>query len=368
MRIICTQENLIKGLNVVSRLAGKNISLPILNNILIKTEGGLIKLISTNLDIGIKTTLRGKVESEGEITVGAKIFTEYVALLTGGNVEISVDNNNILIKTENQQTTIKGQGTDDFPVIPWLESGNEIELGSETLKEGLSQVINSASYNNVRPEFSGILMVVNKDNLVLAATDSYRLAEKNIKIVKNNLNQEKAYKIAPLKALQEVIRICGDGEEPVKIKFGESQIVFGFKETTIMSRLIEGNYPDYKEIIPNGWKTRVVAEKSALTTQIKTASLFSRAGINDVLLEFNKNNNIIISAANAQCGENKSTVEAIIEGENNSAVFNYKYFLEGLQNINQKKIVIEVNSSDLPVILRPENDNNYLYLIMPIRR
>src|SRR3990172_1855339 len=172
MRIICTQENLIKGLNVVSRLAGKNISLPILNNILIKTEGGLIKLISTNLDIGIKTTLRGKVESEGEITVGAKIFTEYVALLTGGNVEISVDNNNILIKT-------KDQGTDDFPVIPWLESGNEIELGSETLKEGLSQVINSASYNNVRPEFSGILMVVNKDNLVLAATDSYRLAEKN---------------------------------------------------------------------------------------------------------------------------------------------------------------------------------------------
>lgn len=135
-----------------------------------------------------------------------------------------------------------------------------------------------------------------------------------------------------------------------------------------MSRLIEGNYPDYKEIIPSGWKTRVVTEKSVLITQIKTASLFSRAGINDVLLEFNKDNKIIISAANAQYGENKSTIESTIEGENNSAVFNYKYLLDGLQNINQKKVVIEVNSPDMPVILRPENSNDYLYLIMPIRR
>lgn len=368
MRIICTQENLIKGLGAVSHIAGKNISLPILNNILIKTEGGLIKLISTNLDIGIKTTLRGKVESEGEITVGAKIFTEYATLLTSGNVEMSVDDNNVLIKTENQQTTIRGQGTDDFPVIPWIDSENEIEVGAEILKEGLNQVINSASYEDVRPEFSGVLMVVDKESLVLAATDSYRLAEKNIKIIKNNLNQEKAYKIVPLKALQEVVRLCGDGEEAVKIKFGESQIVFIFQETIIMSRLIEGNYPDYKEIIPSGWKTRVVTEKSVLITQIKTASLFSRAGINDVLLEFNKDNKIIISAANAQYGENKSTIEAMIEGENNSAVFNYKYLLDGLQNINQKKVVIEVNSPDMPVILRPENSNDYLYLIMPIRR
>ncbi|HRY63092.1 MAG TPA: DNA polymerase III subunit beta [Patescibacteria group bacterium] len=368
MKITCTQENLIKGLNIVAHIAGKNISLPILNNILIKVEDGVIKLMSTNLDIGIKTTIRGKIEKGGETTVGAKILTDYVALLAGGNVTMEIVDNNLLIKTENQETSIRCQGAEEYPVIPWIEATSGVSLEAKILKEVLGQVINSASYEDIRPELSGVLMAAEKDTLVMAATDSYRLAEKKIKITKNNLNQEKAYKIIPLRVLQEVLRVCGEGEERVEINFSDSQVVFNFQETTIMSRLIEGNYPDYKEIIPKEWKTRVVVDKTGLISQVKVASLFSRAGINDVFLEFNKDNKIIISAANVQYGENKSKIEATVEGENNSAVFNYKYLLDGLQNINHKKIVIEVNSADMPVILRPEGGDDYLYLIMPIRR
>jgi DNA polymerase-3 subunit beta len=308
------------------------------------------------------------VEAEGEITVGAKILTDYIALLPSGNVEIEVKENNLLVKTENQDTIIHCQGAEDYPVIPWIDTASGINIEAKTLKEGLGQVINSASYEDIRPELSGILMIVEKDNLVMAATDSYRLAEKRIKIIKNNLEQERAYKIVPLRVLQEVLRVCGDGEEKVEINFSDSQVVFNFQETTIMSRLIEGNYPDYKEIIPKEWKTRIVVDKNGLISQVKVASLFSKTGINDVLLEFNKGKNIIISAANIQYGENKSKIETPVEGENNSVIFNYKYLLDGLQNINQKKLIMEVNSADMPVTLRPEEDKDYLYLIMPIRR
>ncbi|NMC51379.1 DNA polymerase III subunit beta [Candidatus Kuenenbacteria bacterium] len=368
MKITCTQENLIKGLSAVSHIVGKNVSLPILNNILIKAEGGIIRLMSTNLDIGIKTNVRGKVDNEGEITVGSKILTDYIALVKDGTVDVEVKDNNLIIMTENQETTIKCQGAEDYPVIPWVEPEGGIIIEAKTLKESLGQVINSASYDDIRPELSGILMVVDGEEMVLAATDSYRLAEKKAKLTKNELVQKKAYKIIPLRVLQEVLRICGEGNEPVEINFDESQVVFNLQDTTIMSRLIEGNYPDYKEIIPKEYKTRAVVEKNSLISQVKVASLFSRAGINDILIEFNQNKDLIISANNIQNGENKSTLKAEVGGENNSVVFNYKYLLDGLQNINSKKVVIEVNSSDMPVILKPEEDNSYLYLIMPIRR
>lgn len=367
MKIICTQENLIKGLGIVSHIAGKNISLPILNNILIKTEEGMVRLMSTNLDIGIKTAIRGKIEEEGEVTVGSKILTDYIALVPGGNITIEESDDKLLIKTENQETILNYQSAEEYPVIPWVNTDGGLVVEAVVFREALGQVINSASYEDIRPELSGVLMVINKEELIMAATDSYRLAEKKIKIKKNNLGQEMAYKIVPLRALQEVLRVCGDGEKELKIGFSDNQAIFDFGETVIMSRLIEGNYPEYKEIIPNGWKTRVLIEKNNLISQVKAASLFSRAGINDVLMDFNKNN-LVVSAANSQYGENKSKIEATIEGENNSVVFNYKYLLDGLQNISQKKVLMEVNSADMPVILRPETGDDYLYLVMPIRR
>ncbi len=274
MKIICTQENLIKGLGAVTHIAGKNVSLPILNNILIKTENGAIKLMSTNLDIGVKTTIRGSIEKQGEITVGAKILNDYIALLSGGNITIEDLENSLSIKTENQETTIRSQSAEEYPVIPWVSAEQGLALMAGALKEALGQVINSASYDDIRPELSGVLMVVDKKGLTLAATDSYRLAEKTIKISKNNLEQEKAYKIVPLRALQEVLRVCGDGEELVEINFNDSQVVFNLGETVIMSRLIEGNYPDYKEIIPKEYKTKVVIDRAGLISQVRWRACF----------------------------------------------------------------------------------------------
>ena len=370
MKIICTQENLTKGLGIVSHIAGKNISLPILNNILLKSQNGALTLISTNLDIGIKTIVRGKLEKEGELTVQAKLLTDYISLLPPGNIELIKEGSNLLIKANRQETVIRGQEAEEYPIVPEIGGVKGFNIGATIFKDALSQVIFSASYEDIRPELSGVFLNIKDTDLVLVATDSYRLAEKKIKIEKEAKNINAASKIIPLRVLHEMIRILDDGHQNIEVGFSDNQAFFKLKETLVMSRLIEGNYPDYKEIIPKEYKTKVVCDRNDLIKIIKTASLFSKTGINDVLLEFNKSGkNITISSTNVQLGENKASLPAEIEGENNNVVvFNYKYLLDGLQNMPGKKAIIELTSGDAPVILKPEQDKDYLYLIMPIRK
>ncbi|OGG87577.1 DNA polymerase III subunit beta [Candidatus Kuenenbacteria bacterium RIFCSPHIGHO2_02_FULL_39_13] len=369
MKVICTQENLAKGLNITSHIAGKNITLPILNNILIKIEQGKFSLISTNLDIGIKTLVRGKVEETGEITVPARLFSEYIALVSAGNIALTKKDNNLIISAGEQQTVIKGQEADEYPIVPDIEGVEYFSLESKEFKEILGQVIFCASYDDVRPELSGVLFLSQDDKLVFVATDSYRLAEKVISLGKENEKVGQIKKIVPLMVLQEILRVLNDDQAKVEIGFNENQIIFKFDETIVISRLIEGNYPDYKEIIPGEHRTRAMVDRNNLIKIIRTASLFSKKGINDILLDFNsQERKLEVSAANIQLGENKATIGIESEGENNSVVFNYKYLLDGLQNMPSKKIIFEISSSDSPVILKAEGVKDYLYLIMPIRK
>ncbi|PIR05891.1 DNA polymerase III subunit beta [Candidatus Kuenenbacteria bacterium CG11_big_fil_rev_8_21_14_0_20_37_9] len=366
MKVICTQENLKKGLWIVSNIAGKNVSLPILNNILIRAENGMLVFISTNLEIGIKTIVRGKIEKTGSLAVQARLLNDYVGLLDNKNLELIKKENNLLIKNESQETIIIGQEADEYPIIPEIEDKEGVMIKNKELKEALSQVVFSASYNDTRPELSGVLFIFDGETIRFVATDSYRLAEKVIKLPQKN-KKDVIFKIIPLRVLQEIMRILEE-EGETKIYFSENQVVFRKAETVIISRLIEGNYPDYKQIIPETYLTKAEVERMEFIKLIKTASLFSRAGINDVLLEFDKTGKINISAANTQSGENKSIINTDIKGEKNSIVFNYKYLLDGLLNISSKRVFIEVTSADTPAILRPSQDDSYLYLIMPIRR
>jgi DNA polymerase III subunit beta len=368
MKIECTQENLIKGLNIVSHIAGKNVSLPILNNVLLKAEKGKFKMISTNLDIGIKTIVRGKIEVEGELTVQARLLTDYISLLQQGNVVLEKKETSLFIKAGQQETVIKGQDAEDFPIVPEPEGENGFKLKAKDFKDFLTQVIFSASYDDVRPEFTGVLFNNEEDVLYLVATDSYRLSEKKIEAGADLKKIGKIRKIVPLRVLQEVLRIIDEKTEEIEILFNENQVVFKLDEILIISRLIEGNYPEYREIIPAEHKTKVFCDRNELIKNIKAVSLFSKTGINDIFLEFNKDQEVKISAANNQTGESKSSLKIELQGENNSVIFNYKYLLDGLQNIETKRIVFEINSSDAPVLLKQEGKEGYLYLIMPIRK
>ncbi len=364
MRVICTQENLKKGLGIVSNIAGKNVSLPILNNILIRAKEGRLVLISTNLDTGIKAVVRGKIEADGEITVAAKLFNEYVSLLDNKKLELETKENDLIIKDDKQETVIRGQAAEEYPIVPDVEGGEGVIIGSAELKAALSSVVFSASYDDTRPELSGVLFVFGDKNVRFVATDSYRLAEKGIS-VKSSQFKDGGTKIIPLRALQEVVRILEESGD-VKLFFSDNQVVFKMDSVTIISRLIEGNYPDYKQIIPESYKTKAEIERNEFIKVVKAASLFSKAGINDILININKK--IEVSSANVNLGESRSSMEAQVSGDKNSIVFNYKYLLDGLQNITTRKINLEVTSSDTPAVMRPVGDDDYLYLIMPIRQ
>ena len=383
MKLVSLQENLKQGLFMVSNIAGKNINLPILNNALIKTKDGNIKLITTNLEIGISHTVRGKIEKEGNFTVDSKIFFDCVNLLPNKKINVEQKNNDLLINCENYKTKIKGQSAEEYPLIPEVDKKIYYSAQVDDFKKALSQIIFAVSTSESRMELSGVLFCFTGDSLTMAATDSYRLAEKGVKI-KTNGNEDRKI-IVPAKTLQELNRIlsagtdAGDvGKETVEIKFylSENQILFIYGSTELVSRLIDGQYPDYKQIIPTNIKTNIIIDRAELVRAVKVTSLFSKTGINDINLDFpSGKNQVVVSAVSGQTGENITELDAKVSGNDNSIVINYRYFLDGLNNIDGEAIKIEMVDANTPCILRPvsseENkgkDDGYLYIIMPIKQ
>jgi len=381
MKLSTLQENIKQGVFSVGHVAGKNINLPILNNILIEAREGNIRLSATNLEIAVVNRVRGKIEAEGIITVDAKIITDYISILPNKKVDIEVKENKISIKCDNYKTKIAGQSAEDFPLIPQVEKDEEIIINAEEFKKGVAQVIFAVSTNETRLELTGILFDFIDGHLIMAATDSYRLAEKKIKIKKNSKNKEakKSNKIiVPAKTLQELLRVIStvkdaeaiEGEiSDVKLYISDSQILFTYGTIELVSRLIEGQYPDYKQIIPATSQTQGLVNKNELVRAVKASSIFSRTGINDINIDLpGAKNQIIISSASGQTGENITELDAKVQGADNGAVVNYKYLLDGLNNIDDENVRLEIIDSNTPCVLKPEKEDGYVYIIMPIKQ
>ncbi|MFH1233685.1 MAG: DNA polymerase III subunit beta [Patescibacteria group bacterium] len=381
MKIFSLQENLKQGLFIVGHIAGKNVNLPILNNIMIKVSEGNIKMLATNLEIGIITTVRGKVEEEGSFTADSKIISECVNLLPNKKVGIELKDNNLLIDSDNYQVKIKGQSAEDFPLIPEVNKENYYSAQIEEFKKAVSQVVFAVSLSESKPELSGVAFSFNNNTLVLAATDSYRLAEKKIKIKNNNNkenNNEERKIIVPTKTLQELSRILSgvqtdlvdEADKEIKFYISDNQILFTYGLTELISRLIEGQYPDYQQIIPVMSKTQAIINRAELIRATKLASLFSKTDINDINLDFPKEKNqLVISAVSGQTGENVTNLEAKVSGEDNGIVVNCRYLLDGLSNIEGEMVKLEIVDNNTPCVVRAEkNADDYLYIIMPIKQ
>ncbi len=384
MKISCTQENLNQGLFFVSHIASKNTALPILNNVLIQSTEGMIKLSATNLEIGINCVIRGKIEEKGEFTVQSKLLADYVNLLPKQQIDLKIlnnlkdDQNQILeVKCKNYSTKIKGQPATDFPLIPQIERKNAYILDCQNFRQAINQVIFAVSISENRPEINGILFDFNGKNLVMAATDSYRLAEKRIELSKKSISVPQKV-IVPSRTLQELQRILGSFKDPasisdienIEIYLAENQILFTLGNVEIISRLVEGQYPDYQQIIPKESNTQAILGINDLIKATKTASLFARSGIYDVNLDFIvEKNELAVSSANNQLGENISQLACEISGKKNNIVVNYRYLLDGLQNIDSDQVEIKIIDSASPCIVKSGDKNsNYLYIIMPIKQ
>jgi len=369
MKFSCLQENLNKGLGIVGHLKGNNATLPILSNILIEAKKSGLILSATDLEVGIKTHIRCKVEKEGEFTVPAQVFGGFVSLLPNHLVEAELKTSSLALVCDGYQTKIKGLDATDFPVIPETKVDLRYALKTEDFKKALRQTLFSVNPAEMRAEISGLYFNFNKakvGELVLAATDSYRLAETSIKIQEGGAATE-IEAIVPLKTLQLVNAILSTGSKDMEIRVDDSQIIFSFEETEIVSKTISGNYPDYQQIIPKEFKTEAVCSADEFSKIIKSTSLFTRSGVNDINIKFlAEQGKIIVTSLNDQVGESVVEIKADIKGEDNEIVFNYRYLLDGLSALDGSEVAISIANSSTPAMVKNPTLKDYIYIVMPI--
>ncbi|MBD3248269.1 DNA polymerase III subunit beta [Candidatus Falkowbacteria bacterium] len=368
------KENLKLGLSIVSHIAGKNVNLPILSNVMMSVKKEGVKLIATNLEIGITHKIRGKVEEQDDFTIDSKVFSDYINLLPNKKVNLKKEGDDLKIECENYKTKIHTQSSEDFPLIPKIEKVNKITTKTKDLKKALSRVVFAVSNNESRVELSGVFFNFTADKLILAATDSYRLAESQVAIKQEKPNDNEQKVIVPARTIQELIRIISGGIEEggadqIDFYINESQILFIIDSTELISRLIEGQYPDYKQIIPQTGKTVSMVDKGDFSRAVKASSLFSKTGINDVNLDFpGGQNKVVVSSTSGNTGENITEIEADTKGMDNGIIVNYQYVLDGLNNMESDKIKIEVIDNNTPCVIKPEKGEGYLYIVMPIKQ
>jgi len=372
MKFISLQENLKKGLNIAGHVTSKNVNLPILNNILIKAAQGGIELISTNLEIGVNYKIGGRVEEEGEFTVDSRLITEYVNLLgSGEKVSVIQSEGDLGIECGNYKTKIKGESAKDFPLIPTIPEENGYTFIISDFKKALDSIVFAVSNSENRLELTGVLFSFYGSRLDLAATDSYRLAEKSLSIEGGEENSEEIKVIVPSKTVQELLRILNNFDnsekaDEIKIYLSENQILFTFDSVSLISRLINGHYPDYKQIIPTTSKTKALIKKTELIRAVKAAALFSKSGVNDIFLQFLKDK-VIVSAFSGASGESLIKVESEIEGDDNEITINHRYLLDGLNNIDSEFVRVVVLNDNSPCLLKADKEDQYLYIVMPIK-
>ncbi len=378
MKFICTQENLNKALNIVGKITNKNSTLPILNNVLLKTEKGRIKLSSTNLEIGINYFLGGKVEEDGEITVPTKLFANFVSNLPNGNVEIKLREDVLNIKCNGYKTNIKGLSAKDYPLAPKLEVRPIFKIKSSEFKKALAQVSPAISTSESRVEITGVFMnlaALDKNKITLVATDSYRLAEKTINLEKENVNKEfkdvlgnVSSVIIPRNTAQELVRNLDEAEELLEVTISESQILFTFGPANMISRLLDGKYPDYKQIIPDRFELKVIVNKNEITKGIRAASLFSNISNNSIefrLLSGSKNLEIV--AETSDLGNNNTKIEVGDISKDLNILYNHKFLIDGLNSLEGEEASFNINNEALPTVLTSADDKGFVYVIMPTR-
>ncbi|HNW55456.1 MAG TPA: DNA polymerase III subunit beta [bacterium] len=378
MKLTILQKNLHQGLATVSHVAGKNANMPILNNILLNIKDGLINLAATNLEIGITKQIRGKADKDGSITVDARVLSEYVALLPNEKVDIQLSDNNLKISCQNYQTTIKGQEAQDFPIIPQVDKKIAFDLTVGELKEALSQVLFAINPGDNRAELTGILFDIKDKKINLVATDSFRLAKSEIgfKLDSGKIGPDGLKIIIPFKTMQEVLRIISttaddltEGADQLKMYLSDNQILFVYQDVELVSRLIEGRYPDYEQVMPINFKTETIIERSDFMRAIKMASIFTSNATNAIDLAIDSvQQKITIEAVAGQVGSQQAEVPAKVDGQNNNIRLNYRYILDCLNVLPNGQIAFKMIDDIAACQINLPGNDEYQYIIVPLRK
>lgn len=363
MKLQVTQENLNRALNSVARVANSRGTLPILANVLIKTTKNRLSLSATNLDIAITHYIGAKVSEEGSITVPARLMQDFVGSLPEGVIKLDLQETKLHVTTDQYQSVVNGIIADDFPVMPAMNDGVSWKIGGSLLKKSLQQVVFAASSDETRPILTGVLIQTIEGQLKMAATDSYRLAEKQLGPQKQSVKL-----LIPASALHDLLRILGDIDGEVKVTHNEQQVLFQVDDIEFVTRLVEGAYPDYEKLIPKTFNTSARLKKADLINITKVSSLFARESAGSVTIEVDEaSKKLSIRSVASQLGENTATATASKVTGSGSITLNSRYLLDALAVMVGEEIAFGFNGKLEPTLLQDPGNSDYRHVIMPLK-
>ena len=369
MKLSVMQENLARGLQVVSRAVSSRSTLPVLANVLLRTEDAGLKLTATNLEIGITYWVPGKIETDGSLTVPARLITDVVnALPPGERVDLESDGAATLdLRSGRQRAHLRGIDADEFPVIPSAGERPTTRISQRALKQALSEVVFAAASDEARPILTGVLTRFEGDRLTLAAADNYRIAVKTLATLDP---VEETSIVVPARSYHELERVLADTDDPVDVILAPSknQIVFHLEGIDLVSRLIDGQFPNYQQVLPTAHTTRAVVDREELLKAVRLSALIASSSANVVRLRVDSDGESGITvAAAADVGDTEGHVEATTEGDGLTVAFNARYLQEALANLASEQLALEFQGPLSPGVLKPIGDDGYVHVIMPVR-
>ncbi len=374
MKVTVLQENLARGLNIVSRAVSPRSTLPVLANVLIASDEGRLRLSATNLELGITCWIPARIDQEGSTTVPSRTFSDLVNALPVDQVMLSLDVQTQTLNVRGGTSTndIKGIDAQEFPPVPVPDLEGAVQLNVGDFREMVQQVAFAASTDEARPVLMGVLIQVEKDKLTMAAADGFRLSVR--KAVLSMPAATPLTAIIPARALTELARVASDGEEPIYMVLpkGRGQVVFRVKDVEVVSQLIDGTFPDYQQIIPRKYTSRTLVSTSSLLKACKQAEIFAREGSNVARLNIRSSNGelqpseVEVSAASEETGKNETIVEATVDGGGVLIAFNVKFLREALEIIKTPNVALETSAPNAPGVVRPVGDEQFLHVIMPM--
>lgn len=366
MKIECIKENIGPVISKVERIAGKNLNLQILNNICIEVKNKVVKVKSTNLDLGIEIIIPAKIHSEGVVVVPGKILSVFLEnLKNDSNIILEKKENTLIISTKHNSSTLKTYSDNEFPTIPFIQNKNIIKISSKEFVNGLKSVWFSASQLNIKPELSSIFIYPESSSMVFVTTDSFRLAEKKVKIKKGESLEPI---LIPIKNIPEIIKVLEDILGEIDVLIDKNQISFTKDAIYLTSRLIDGVFPDYKQIIPKESSTEVVILKEDFINALKVSQIFSD-NFNQINFAINpKEKKFELKTKNSNVGESLQLIDGVIKGEESNLSFNYKYITDCFQSILGDSVSVKLSGIGKPMVIQSVSDNTFTYIVMPMNK
>lgn len=366
MEITITQENFSRALATVGRVASSRTQLPILNNVLLRTDGNRLLIAATDLELASTQYIGAKVNKPGAITVPARLISEFVGSLPSASIELKVVNNSVHLSCGNYKSVINGVDADDFPELPTIDEKNSVSyaINSEEFKQAVSQTIITASSDSSRPILTGVYWHSHEGSIYLAATDGYRLSERKLVDTKSEVSA-----IIPTQTLHEALRAITDDVDVIDVLFDESQVRFRVNEAEVISRLIDGNFPNYRQLVPESSENTAVIDRQEFVRVTKIASLFSRdAGGSVTLTIGGEKGGVSLHSITSELGENTSEVDAKEFSGEGQITLNSRYLSEALSVIDSKEINIGFSGKLSPCVLKSaDKKTNYYHIIMPLK-